>query len=58
MLVMFYTDQTVLRMNADGFALRCMNAHCGFYKQYYSIRKNSFFEKLNVSLTTILSVVL
>ncbi|KCZ79966.1 hypothetical protein H312_02635, partial [Anncaliia algerae PRA339] len=42
----------------DKFSWRCMTRTCIKYKIYYSIRKNSFFENIKLTLKQILSILL
>ncbi|KAM0687839.1 hypothetical protein COBT_000914 [Conglomerata obtusa] len=41
-----------------GKAWRCMNSLCKDYKKYESIRKDSFFEDFNLSITLIIRIIL
>ena len=45
------------KRNKDGYAWRCMNRLCSLRKQYFSLRKGSFFEKFTVSMRFILKVI-
>lgn len=44
--------------NIDGMSWRCINKLCTKYKVYFSIRKNSFFDKFSTSLRIIFKILL
>ena len=44
--------------NLDGYAWRCMYSICPSYKNYGSIRENSFFKDFSTSLKIILRIVI
>ncbi|KAG0430428.1 hypothetical protein DMUE_5661 [Dictyocoela muelleri] len=46
------------KRNIDFHDWRCMNKTCINYKKYFSIRKNSFFEDLNIPIRQIFKIVL
>ena len=45
------------KRNKDKYAWRCMNSLCVLNKQYFSLRKDSFFQKFDVSMRFILKVI-
>ena len=42
----------------DGISWQCNNPHCDRYRKMVSIRKNSFFNNFNVSLLTIIKILI
>lgn len=46
------------KRSIDGFSWRCMKSTCKNYKNYVSIRINSFFLNFNIDMKRILSVIL
>lgn len=49
---------TTYKRNSDHYAWRCMNKICVHRKKYFSIRKDSFFEPLNIDLKTVLRILI
>ncbi|KCZ78948.1 hypothetical protein H311_00001, partial [Anncaliia algerae PRA109] len=45
------------KKNKDALSWRCMNSPCLKYKEYASIRRNSFFESFSTPLSAIFKVV-
>ncbi|KAG0421195.1 hypothetical protein DMUE_6306, partial [Dictyocoela muelleri] len=46
------------KRNKDRFAWRCLTPNCKNYKKYFSIRKGSFFENINISIREVLKIIL
>ncbi|KCZ80992.1 hypothetical protein H312_01597 [Anncaliia algerae PRA339] len=48
----------VYRKNVDGFAWRCLMNSCPKFRSYYSLRKNSFFDGLNIKMQYVLRILI
>jgi transposase-like protein len=53
-----YAKLVPYKRNIDRFAWRCMYPRCIKYKDYFSLRKQSFFENLNIKLVDVLKIVI
>ncbi|KCZ77229.1 hypothetical protein H311_01763 [Anncaliia algerae PRA109] len=52
----YFMQLVTYKKSIDKYAWRCMNKTCQKYKNYESIRKDSFFEKFRLDLTLILRI--
>lgn len=43
--------------NKDGYAFRCMNKECTDYKNYVTIRRNSFFDNFTIPINVVLKLI-
>lgn len=46
------------KRNIDGHAWRCKHVHCVSYKKYFSLREGSFFSGFNISMQSIMLILL
>ena len=46
------------KRHKDGFAWRCNKSGCQYFKNYYSIRENSFFKSFRISLIDVLDILM
>lgn len=45
------------KKNIDGFAWRCATRQCSKFKQYFSLRKNTFLEGMRLDIRTVLRII-